>query len=242
MTTKSEWLSLLSRLSQSVARSHSLPAKVCADLKPALQHLIEQLPAAQAAIQNGWRIFVVAQSRGRCNYSAKTLTVPKWAFTRPKGEGYALYYLAHEVAHAYAPGAGHGIPFMNKLMEICPPQFQHWEHGYKPRFAAAAGVPRTPDGKQTRPAMHLLSQELPKPMPDAARTLLRAQPHRKLPGKTLSVIDVITFLREEQRGKPTTIAETAAATGWQPVRIHGAFLALKAQGKITYANKTATPI
>jgi hypothetical protein len=228
-------LKLLRRVIAANSRLSS-PTKIRADLAPTLATLVQNLPHAQTLLGLGWRMFVVEQKRGWCRYGDKVITIPAWSITKPKGPGYPLYYLAHECAHALAdtlPGkrqGSHDMLFMRMFMTICPVALQHYEHGYKPQMARAAGVPRPP--------ANLLSQELPKSMTSAALLGKVTPAHRKMPGATLSAQDVLTAL-QEQSG-PMTIAQLAEYKGWQPIRVHGAFLALKAQGKITYSNKTAT--
>ena len=102
---------------------------------------------ARELIQDGWRIEIVKQSRGRCYYQSKLITVPEWAL-RDSREGFKTYYLCHEMAHAFhyqSPGFDHnadphGSQFMDWLIRICPKQYLHYELGYKPRYAAAAGI------------------------------------------------------------------------------------------------------
>lgn len=93
-------------------------------------------------IQNGWQFFVVDQDRGRCYYDRKWITIPKWALhcetTKP---GHWVWYVAHEISHACVGiGHKHGQVFMHCLKRICPPEFLHYELGYKPRNASVAGI------------------------------------------------------------------------------------------------------
>lgn len=88
----------------------------------------------------GWNFYPVLTSRGRCYYDQKIITIPAHAY-KSKQEGYLSYYIAHEMAHAYAPrDAGHDSSFMACFKNICPQQYQHYEIGYKPRAATAAGI------------------------------------------------------------------------------------------------------
>lgn len=90
-------------------------------------------------LNKGWQIYVVDQSRGACYGSRRVITVPKWAMNRDTG--YIAWYLAHEMAHAYAGvEAKHGPIFMHWLKLICPPKHIHHELGYKPANAMAAGI------------------------------------------------------------------------------------------------------
>ena len=95
----------------------------------------------------GWRFYVVDQSRGRCYYGAKTITIPAWLFRLPTHHraftdqlGYKIWYLAHELSHAYTASDNHGPLFMARLIDTCPPEYTHYELGYKPRAAKAAGI------------------------------------------------------------------------------------------------------
>ena len=85
----------------------------------------------------GWEFLVVGQDRGRCYYDRKIITIPVWAMNR--SEDYTVYYLAHEVAHALG-NRGHDANFMRDFMSICPHYVQHFEIGYKPKAAMAAGI------------------------------------------------------------------------------------------------------
>ncbi len=94
--------------------------------------------------QHGWKFYPANQDRGRCYYSGKVITIPVWAIVRDMSgthPGYKTWYISHEMAHAYdASRSNHGDPFMQLLKEICPPEFVHWELGYKPRNAARNGI------------------------------------------------------------------------------------------------------
>lgn len=89
----------------------------------------------------GWKFLAVRQTRGRCYYKIKTITIPAWAYNR--SGTYRAWYIAHEMAHAYAGWeAKHGEVFMSWLQAICPADALHHELGYKPRNAANAGITR----------------------------------------------------------------------------------------------------
>ena len=123
-----------------MTNSFKLPANIDHALTAELLFL--DFPPMAEACEREWSFYVVAQSRGRCYYHIKTITVPVWAFSRNKTEaGYLLWYLAHEIAHSIAgPFAKHGPAFMLTLKRICPAHCIHYELGYKPRNAAAAGI------------------------------------------------------------------------------------------------------
>lgn len=94
---------------------------------------------ARIQIAVGWRFFVVDQVRGKCYYDKGTITIPIWVI-RSKRIGQKIWYISHELAHTFEPGDSHGQRFMRKLREICPIEHQHYEIGYKPRNAIAAGI------------------------------------------------------------------------------------------------------
>jgi len=108
------------------------------------QHLIfENVPDsvknhARHLLRNGWKIYLVDQSRGYCYYLSKTITIPMWVTSKELGR--KIWYISHEMAHAYNRKDGHGLEFMQTLQDICPPEFTHYELGYKPRNAKRAGI------------------------------------------------------------------------------------------------------
>jgi len=86
-----------------------------------------------------WQFIAVEQQRGVCYYGHKVITIPMYAIR--KGIDHTTYYLAHEMAHAYAGyKANHGPLFMEWLAKICPIEWQYMEYEYKPRHAANAGL------------------------------------------------------------------------------------------------------
>lgn len=107
--------------------------------------LFEKVPAdvmnyVEELRRDWWRFYVVTSNRGMCYYKHKVITVPFRTIVSAR-QGYAAYYLAHEVAHAVAGAkAKHGPEFMAKFKTICPPEFWHFELDYKPRNAASAGI------------------------------------------------------------------------------------------------------
>lgn len=104
----------------------------------------------------GWKFAVSKGDRGYCRYRTKTITIPRHALNR--GGDYLTYYLCHEIAHAllehrmcvpkYMRIEPHGIEFMEQLKAICPPHCLHYETGYKPRYAAMAGISSVPIPKE----------------------------------------------------------------------------------------------
>jgi predicted metal-dependent hydrolase len=89
--------------------------------------------------KQGWRFYITEQSRGRCQWGYRTCTIPAWVLAFPKEK--QTWYLSHEMAHAFAGWeAKHGPVFMDWLKKICPADCIHYELGYKPRNAMAAGI------------------------------------------------------------------------------------------------------
>jgi len=88
---------------------------------------------------DGWKFYVVDQTRGWCKYKNKYITIPVWVLR--KGRDFGIYYIAHEIAHIISGhGAKHGHKFMRAFRTICPEHLQHYETEYKPAHAAAAGI------------------------------------------------------------------------------------------------------
>lgn len=122
-----------------------VPNKVLIEEK---KNLVSGLPdsvrmAARTLVQDkGYAIHVVDQNRGRCYYRDRVITIPLFAIRRTTE--YKIWYLSHEMAHAYVNLKGkcdnHGPNFMQELISICPENAIHHEIGYKPRNAAAAGI------------------------------------------------------------------------------------------------------
>lgn len=100
-----------------------------------------RLPRHEFRQLQHWRIYAVDQRNGRCYPSRAVITIPVWAIRRNlERPGYLVWYVAHELAHCFTRD-NHGPDFMAALRMICPEDYQHHEHGYKPRNAKAAGVP-----------------------------------------------------------------------------------------------------
>jgi hypothetical protein len=102
---------------------------------------------AQARIlrDEGWKFYAVDSRCGACYYIQKVITIPCWALSsKDNPAGYKTWYISHEISHAIAWNrskcADHGPVFMNTLKEICPKYCVHYELGYKPRNAKAAGI------------------------------------------------------------------------------------------------------
>ena len=110
---------------------------------------------ANMPVPPGVTIYVTDSNNGRYRASIKTVTVPVWAYnhatkkTNDDSE-YAIYYVAHELAHAWvhADGKGddstHGARFYKWFKKLCPPQLWHYETEYKPRDAKRAGISTDP--------------------------------------------------------------------------------------------------
>lgn len=84
----------------------------------------------------GIRCYIVDNGKGRARYSEQTFSVPLWALLHPKGEGFFIYYVAHELSHLLRDKDGergimHDYEFYKIFMQVCPKEFQHWELKYK---------------------------------------------------------------------------------------------------------------
>lgn len=97
-------------------------------------------------LDKGWRFYVVEQTRGFCIYREKVITIPAWIFHNGKSLDYKIWYISHEMAHAFCfinnpkNHDAHGPLFMAELIKICPDRCIGNELGYKPRNAASAGI------------------------------------------------------------------------------------------------------
>lgn len=102
---------------------------------------------------NNWQFFVVDQTRGRCYWSKKEITIPKWVLFRAPDR--IMQYILHEIAHALVMERyglsealkleSHGKEFMDILIEICPKEFLIHEMTYKPSNLVKAGAVFCPD-------------------------------------------------------------------------------------------------
>ena len=81
----------------------------------------------------------VKETRRGVAHANGNVTIPAWTMRGDK-PGYAIYYVAHELAHIKASGWHHGPLFMRAFKELCPKSYWHYEKGYKPRNAKAAGI------------------------------------------------------------------------------------------------------
>lgn len=99
-----------------------------------------------------WKIVCADQKCSMCWYYCNTIVISLFA-TKSLRPGYVEYMLAHEIAHAFAGhDANHGPVFMGWLKRLCPEEYQHYEYGYKPRNARAAGLCGRPE-KKTAPEL-----------------------------------------------------------------------------------------
>lgn len=96
----------------------------------------------QHFLPEGWDIYAVDQSCGTTYYDHDVMTIPTWIWNKSKGK--QVWYIAHELAHAWAHikhnHGNHGDPFMEELKKICPEEYQYHEFDYKPSNAKAAGL------------------------------------------------------------------------------------------------------
>ena len=109
-----------------------------------IQHRLSEQVLLEYKIcqQDNWRFYLVNQSRGRCYYEHKVITIPFFVLRREEtNKGYIDWYVSHEIAHVYNDWKEqHGPRFMATLKRICPPASWHYETSYKKRNAVSAGI------------------------------------------------------------------------------------------------------
>src|SRR3954452_8275484 len=93
------------------------PHRIDAHYTKIAREMYEVFPLLSPGTPANVTVFAVDQRRGRAYYSKRVVTLPLWVFKNPRGEGFALYYLAHELAHIADFDAGnrhgnHGPTFM----------------------------------------------------------------------------------------------------------------------------------
>lgn len=106
-------------------------------------------------VPEGITLYVTNTRSGRYSHKNKNITVPVWAVIRSQSRRnskdtahdpeYAINYACHEIAHALTPdsrvrGVMHSPEFYEAFKRICPKHLWHYELGYKPQLAAAAGI------------------------------------------------------------------------------------------------------
>ena len=108
-------------------------------------------------VNRGWTFYIVDQNCGACYFIPKVITIPLWIFKQESvtrnlqkhDEHYSIeshlayktWYVCHEMAHALCPqDKAHGPEFMDTLIRITPSPSIHYELGYKPKNAKAAGI------------------------------------------------------------------------------------------------------
>ncbi len=77
-------------------------------------------------------VYLVKQFRGRAYPERNYVTIPEFATLKRKGDGYLLYYIAHELSHLISKSQYHDYAFYKSFIKICPRQFQYFELHYKP--------------------------------------------------------------------------------------------------------------
>lgn len=125
----------------------SRPRKQVYKIVPELQrNLFADCPEsvktyARTLRDNEWRFHVVDQDTGWCRAYDRTIVIPAWLWKPTKTADYRVWYISHELAHAFDECKhNHGPEFMSWLKEICPANMVHHELGYKPRLAAQAEI------------------------------------------------------------------------------------------------------
>lgn len=114
-----------------------------ADLK---SHIFKDCPEfvkdyARKLLADQWWILVADQDTGWCNAHYRTIVLPAWLYIKNRSADFKVWYVAHELAHAYDKCKhSHGPEFMEWLKRICPAECLYHELEYKPRNARQAGI------------------------------------------------------------------------------------------------------
>lgn len=123
--------------------------------------LISRVLILDIPVPPGVTMYVTDSNTGRFRVNSMTVTVPLWAYnhTHKKTKDdprYAIYYIAHELAHAWVYVNGesrdrqggddsmHGKKFYKEFKRLCPPDLWHYELEYKPQDAKRAGISPNP--------------------------------------------------------------------------------------------------
>ena len=140
-----------------MARQVRKPRNIDETLSGRLQ---SRVSALDIPVPTGVTIYVTDSRVGRYRVNALTVTVPVWAYnaTTPKTKGdpeYAIYYIAHELAHAWADHDGndpnnHDADFYDWFKKLCPAHLWHYELNYKGTAAKRAGIVPNPEANRCR--------------------------------------------------------------------------------------------
>ncbi len=123
--------------------------------------LVSRVSILGIPVPPGVTMYVTDSNNGRFRVNSMTVTVPLWAYehTHKKTKDdprYAIYYIAHELAHAWVYVNGesrdrqggddsmHGKKFYKEFKRLCPPDLWHYELEYKPQDAKRAGISPNP--------------------------------------------------------------------------------------------------
>lgn len=150
----------------------------------------------------GWDIYVTDSNKGYARSNSQTCTVPLWSY-RHDDPDHAIYYIAHELAHAWTYVNGgdvqlHGRDFYKEFKRLCPPQLWHFELAYKTRDARRAGI--DPDPKRNivsaLPDAPAAAYPTTKTYGRAATYDTEGDLYEGVTGHRSSVIDISELVRE----------------------------------------------
>lgn len=132
--------------------AHRKPVRIDKFMTSALNKAMKE---RGITIPKGITLYVTNTTCGRFCNKNMNITVPTWALELNPSDvsihendaEYAIYYACHEIAHALSDktrvrGVMHSTEFYARFIEVCPAHIQHFELGYKPALAAAAGIKR----------------------------------------------------------------------------------------------------
>lgn len=139
-----------------------------------LKEIFEECPEsvkeyARILLSHDWKIKVAKQNNGWCLVRERMIVLPEWLWVPWSKEaarlgaqpGYKVWYIAHELAHAFdfkvngwnKDRGPHDEFFMAQLKRICPENVIHYELEYKPRLAKAAGISNPKDKQNQLPEL-----------------------------------------------------------------------------------------
>jgi predicted metal-dependent hydrolase len=100
-------------------------------LEVSLRIILNNLAFSDIAQIRKFKIYIVDQESGWCNYAKKYVSIPLWALKERK-QDYCTYYVAHELTHILTPWQKHNWKFYEELKRVCPKCCIHYELTYKP--------------------------------------------------------------------------------------------------------------
>ncbi len=128
-----------------MTRQIRLPRNINEVLSGKLQTRVSE---SNIPVPPGWDIYVTDSNKGYARSNSQTCTVPTHSY-QCDHPNHVIYYIAHELAHAWVHVNGgdiskHGKAFYKEFKRLCPPSLWHYEIGYKKHHAVRAGIDTIP--------------------------------------------------------------------------------------------------